>query len=57
MSASAYTGARCVLLTQHGKLEAVAAPFEARLAARVEVIDTFDTDTLGTVTRDIPRRA
>jgi ribosomal protein S27AE len=45
-----------VLLTQHGKLEAVAAPFEARLAARVEAIDTFDTDTLGTFTRDIPRR-
>jgi hypothetical protein len=50
-----YNHARFALLTQHGKETVVASPLRELLGARLDVISTFDTDTLGTFTRDIPR--
>ncbi len=42
-------------LTQHGK-ECVLAPlFLSALGARIEVVRGFDTDSLGTFTREVPR--
>lgn len=50
-----YHGQRVALLTQHGK-EALLGPlFHAELGCRVERVTGFDTDTLGTFTREIPR--
>lgn len=52
---SPYRGARIALLTQHGK-EALVGPVLAdALGARVERVGGFDTDRLGTFTREIPR--
>lgn len=53
--AAPYTGARVALLTQHGKERVLAPLFADSLGARVEVVGGFDTDTLGTFTRDVPR--
>ncbi|WP_432743914.1 DUF6671 family protein [Methylobacter sp. G7] len=54
-SANSYRNQRVALLTQHGK-EAVIAPVLAELlGCRVEKVDGFDTDLLGTFTRDIAR--
>lgn len=55
MSASPYAGKRIAFLTQHGKEAVVGPVLEAVLGCRVERVDGFDTDTLGTFTRDIPR--
>lgn len=50
-----YRNQRIALLTQHGK-EAVIEPALAELlGCRVEKVDGFDTDLLGTFTRDIAR--
>lgn len=50
-----YYGREIALLTQHGK-EAILAPvFDAVLGCRVQRVGGFDTDQLGTFTRDIPR--
>ena len=46
-----YLHARFALLTQHGKEAAVAPPLREVLGARLDVVSTFDTDTLGTFTR------
>ncbi len=54
-SAHSYRNQRVALLTQHGK-EAVIAPALAELlGCRVEKMGGFDTDLLGTFTRDIAR--
>lgn len=50
-----YRGARIALLTQHGKEQVLAPLFLSQLGARLEVARGFDTDTLGTFTREIPR--
>jgi len=50
-----YTGASFALLTKHGKERAIAPRFAETLGAQIAVIDNFDTDTLGTFTREIPR--
>jgi hypothetical protein len=50
-----YAGASFALLTKHGKKRAIAPCFAEKLGATVTVTDTFDTDTLGTFTREIPR--
>jgi hypothetical protein len=50
-----YTGQRIALLTQHGKERVIAPVLEPALACRVERIDGYDTDQLGTFTRDTPR--
>lgn len=55
MKAHPYAGQALALLTQHGK-EAVLAPLlEPALGCRVVRVSGFDTDRLGTFTRDIPR--
>ena len=52
---SPYSRASFALLTKHAKEEAIAPHFAQNLGAEVAVIDTFDTDTLGTFTREVPR--
>jgi hypothetical protein len=48
-------GHTIALLTRHGKERVIAPTLEASLGCRIEVIDSFDTDQLGTFTREIPR--
>jgi hypothetical protein len=55
MSAHPYDRARFALLTRHGKEAVLAPPLVERFAAAVDVVGTFDTDTLGTFTREVPR--
>ncbi len=55
MTGSAYAGRRIALLTQHGKEAVIAPVLDGALGCRVERVAGFDTDTLGTFTRDIPR--
>lgn len=50
-----YRGRRLALLTQHGKERVIAPALETVLGCTVEVVTGFDTDTLGTFTRDVPR--
>jgi hypothetical protein len=50
-----YRGARIALLTQHGKERVLAPLFASGLGARLEVARGFDTDALGTFTREIAR--
>ncbi len=55
MTGSVYAGRHIALLTQHGKEAVIAPVLDAALGCRVERVSGFDTDTLGTFTRDIPR--
>lgn len=48
-------GRTVALLTRHGKERVIAPTLEPVLGCRIEVIDSFDTDQLGTFTREIPR--
>lgn len=50
-----YHGATFALLTQHGKEHVIGPAFDSALAARVRLVQGFDTDSLGTFTREIPR--
>ncbi len=50
-----YAGRRIALLTQHGKETAIAPALETVLGCRVERVGGYDTDQLGTFTREIPR--
>lgn len=50
-----YAGQRIALLTQHGKERTIAPVLESALGCRVERVAGFDTDQLGTFSRDIPR--
>lgn len=50
-----YAGRRMALLTQHGKEALIAPVLAATIDARVERVGGFDTDRLGTFTREIPR--
>jgi len=50
-----YAGQRVALLTQHGKEQVIAPVLAAAVGCRVERIDGYDTDQLGTFTREIPR--
>ena len=52
----AYRGQRLSLLTQHGKERVMSALISDALGASVELATGFDTDTLGTFTRDIARQ-
>ena len=52
---SGYLGRNAAFLTQHGKEKVVALVLEAALGCRVAHVTGFDTDQLGTFTRDIPR--
>lgn len=50
-----YAGCVASLLTLHGKQEVIAPRFAQRLGLRVETDRGFDTDTLGTFTREVAR--
>jgi hypothetical protein len=52
---SSYAGRRIALLTQHGKERVVAPVLQRALGCNVELVSGYDTDRLGTFTRDIPR--
>lgn len=49
------TGAPLALLTRHGKEALLAPVLEPALGVRLLHVDSIDTDTLGTFTRDVPR--
>lgn len=46
---------RAALLTKHGKERVITPVLELKMGWQIILIDTFDTDHLGTFTRDIPR--
>ncbi len=50
-----YAESRVALLTQHGKEGVIAPVLDTALGCRVERVAGYDTDLLGTFTRDIPR--
>lgn len=50
-----YAGRRFSLLTQHGKERVVVPLFRESFGVDVELAGGFDTDTLGTFTRDVAR--
>jgi hypothetical protein len=50
-----FAGQRIALLTQHGKEAVISPVLEPALGCRVELVTGYDTDQLGTFTRDIPR--
>lgn len=52
---SPYVGRRIALLTQHGKEGTLGSVLDPALGCRVERVDGYDTDQLGTFTREIPR--
>lgn len=52
---SIYAESRVTLLTRHGKEGVIAPVLEPALGCRVELLTGYDTDLLGTFTRDIPR--
>ena len=53
--ASIYAGQRVALLTQHGKERVIAPVLNRVIGCRVERVKGFDTDLLGTFTRENPR--
>ena len=55
MTQQAYAGCAVALLTQHGKEALLAPVLEPALGCRIVHTDAFDTDQLGTFTRDIDR--
>lgn len=54
-TARIYDGAQIALLTRHGKQRVIGPTLEAALGCRVCHVDGYDTDLLGTFTRDVPR--
>lgn len=50
-----YRGQRVALLTQHGKQRVIAPVLARALGCQVELVTGYDTDLLGSFTRDIPR--
>lgn len=52
---AAYRDRTAALLTQHGKEQVIGPVLEATLGCRVQRVSGYDTDQLGTFTRDIPR--
>ena len=54
-AAVTYAGRSLALLTRHGKERVVAPVLEREIRCLVEHVDGFDTDRLGTFTRDVPR--
>jgi len=53
--AFSYRNQEVALLTQHGKEHVLASVLDAAVGCRVKRVDGYDTDLLGTFTRDIPR--
>jgi len=54
-AAGPYAGQRVALLTQHGKERVIAPVLDPGLGCTVQLVSGFDTDQLGTFTREIPR--
>ena len=52
---SIYSGSSIALLTQHGKEKVIAPVLASAVECQVMLVTGFDTDKLGTFTRDIPR--
>ena len=52
---SRYAGCHVALLTQHGKERVIAPVLEPGLGCTVQLVTGFDTDQLGTFTREKPR--
>ena len=52
---SLYAGERVALLTKHGKEGVIAPVLEPGLGCAIERVSGYDTDLLGTFTREIPR--
>lgn len=52
---SFYRGKKIALLTQHGKERVISPVLDPALGCHVERVMGYDTDLLGTFTRDIPR--
>lgn len=52
---SRYTGRRVALLTQHGKEQVLKTVMEPALGCAIEHVSGYDTDLLGTFTREAPR--
>ena len=50
-----YAGRKVALLTQHGKEQVIAPVLEPGLGCVIEPVTGFDTDQLGTFTRETPR--
>lgn len=50
-----YRNQTIALLTQHGKERVIAPALEPALGCRLRVVDGYDTDQLGTFTRDVSR--
>lgn len=50
-----YSGRSVAMLTQHGKVNLLAPVLEPELGCRIKHVTGFDTDQLGTFTREIPR--
>lgn len=50
-----YAAQDVALLTQHGKEQVIAPVLAAAVGCRVRRVEGYDTDLLGTFTRDIPR--
>lgn len=50
-----YKAQTVALLTQHGKEQVISPVLELSLGCRIELVSGYDTDLLGTFTRDIPR--
>jgi hypothetical protein len=55
MTQNVYAAKRIALLTQHGKERVIAPALESALGCRIEPVAGYDTDRLGTFTREIPR--
>lgn len=50
-----YSGQAVALLTQHGKEQVISPVLEAAIGCQVAHVTGYDTDLLGTFTREIPR--
>ena len=50
-----YKAQTVALLTQHGKEQVITPVLELLLGCRIERVSGYDTDLLGTFTRDVPR--
>lgn len=50
-----YSGRRIALLTKHGKERVIGPSLKRALGSKVELASGYDTDKLGTFTREIPR--
>ncbi len=55
-NAGRYSGASFALLTKHGKERVIDPRFQEALGAGVVLVDSFDTDSLGTFTREVARQ-